>query len=338
MNPLFVVIIIISALSIFRGWRRGIVGLAYGVISWIFILAFVGVANPMLYRYFMENEPIREAVYDRIYPLADAYVPKSVASEEMPEREAEPGRLTLQSTNRSRVEGNADAHAPVASQVVSDYLGVLQEYLKENGYYDEKNDTIHIDKELIDNLDLDIPEEIEALIPEKGLDVPASVLEEMKKNGGIRIPSKYKFLVGLLESQGVDVSGFVDSVNNKLEDTVVELREKAVARVAEEATDRILKVLALLITYIIAKLICVIARLSLKLITIVPPVNFLVKAAGAAVGAVEALLYIWVILFVIALVRPSPIGGDLYEQVEENPLLETMYEVNPLTEILGRQE
>ncbi len=295
MNALFLIIIILSALVIYRGWSRGIIVLAYGIFSWIFMIAFTAIANPILYNYFMNNEAVHDKVYEFVYPYADASIPQVSMKKETPQREAAP-------------------------------KGVDEDKKSDD-------DSIHIDKDILEEGAKNLPDALKDLIPEKGVDVPKDLVDKFQENGGISIPDKYQWAVDMLEDYGIDVEEYVDKANDTIENTMEDMRKAAVEKAATEITKRVLKGLALIVSYLISKAVCTVVWFILNLIRKIGPLNKVVHLAGACVGVVESALYIWIIMFVISMVRPSPQGSLLYKQVEANPFLQFMYDKNPLTDI-----
>lgn len=239
MNGLSLFFLVLTVLVIFRGWRRGLVGLIYGIAAWIFIAVFVMVANPPIYHYFMENEDIHDAVYERVYPYADSYVPQ------------------------------------IAAQV----------------------------------------------------DVPVRLADS--------VPAEYREILEGLKEKGIDPGDIAGAVGDSLKESAEDIRKAAVEVAAERVTSYLLKAVAVILSYLIAKIICLLVKLALNAVTAVGPIRSAVHVAGAAIGVVEAILYIWIILYVISLAQLTEWGAALYGQVEENPVLLFLYENNGLAVFLG---
>ena len=51
MNTVLIVMLFILFFLTLQGWRKGILGIVYGLVSWIFIFIFVSVANPYILGY-----------------------------------------------------------------------------------------------------------------------------------------------------------------------------------------------------------------------------------------------------------------------------------------------
>lgn len=300
-NGLFLFCLALTVLVVFRGWRRGLIGLIYGVGAWIFIAAFVTMANPPIYHYFMENEEIHDAVYERVYPYADSYVPQIAAQVKVPVR--------LAASVSPEDEEKIKQYLNDGGEVPDEYKGAVEQYL--NG------DT-------------------------------EGALDELEKKG-VTIPEKYKETLDALEDSGVSANEILDGLKDKgidlndiagavggsLKESAADIRKAAVEVAAERVTSYLLKAMAVVISYLLAKVICLLVKLALSVVTSVGPIRSAVHIAGAAVGVVEAVLYIWIILYVISLTQLTEWGASLYGQVEGNPILLFLYENNGLAAFLG---
>lgn len=82
-------------------------------------------------------------------------------------------------------------------------------------------------------------------------------------------------------------------------------------------------------------LLCLIVILTiitkmLSIATHLPIVNGLNRIGGVVFGAGEALLVVWIMFVVIAMLANTSIGMDFYKQVEDNSFLTKLYEANIL--------
>ena len=55
---------------------------------------------------------------------------------------------------------------------------------------------------------------------------------------------------------------------------------------------------------------------------------------GLVVGLLEGLLVIWILFFVIALCQGSQWGNQMMQEIQENPLLQWLYQNNILERFL----
>ena len=296
MNILFFIILIIFAVCVIRGWQRSIFGLIYGVVTWVFMIVFVAIANPFIYVNLMANEKVHDAVYERVQPYAQKYVSETFEEKTTPKDDG---------------KKNDDEKKS------------------------KKKEYVHVDKNVLDTLAEDLPAPIQNLIPEGGVDVSSDIVDKVKKGSPIEIPEKYAGLVEVLEDNGVDVSKYVDDLNSSIDGKIEKLKKAAIKAAAEEAAKRVMRAMSFLIAFLIAKAVCVIVWIVFKLTMKIGLFNKMGRALGAAVGAVEACLCTWAILFAVSLIRLSEQGDALYSQVQANPFLALMYDNNPLLKIFG---
>ena len=69
-NALFIAVLVILAVFMLLGFLRGIMGIVFGVVSWIFFFIFVGWANPVIYSN-LEDGNIEKNVSAGIYAFLD---------------------------------------------------------------------------------------------------------------------------------------------------------------------------------------------------------------------------------------------------------------------------
>ena len=70
MNIVLIIMLFILFFLTLQGWRKGILGIVYGLVSWIFIFIFVSVANPYILGYLKTETNI----YDKVYEQAEKFV------------------------------------------------------------------------------------------------------------------------------------------------------------------------------------------------------------------------------------------------------------------------
>ena len=59
MNIFLMIVLIIIALATIRGFRKGIIGLLFGIVSWIFTIVFVVMANPGINSFLTNQTPVK---------------------------------------------------------------------------------------------------------------------------------------------------------------------------------------------------------------------------------------------------------------------------------------
>ena len=72
----------------------------------------------------------------------------------------------------------------------------------------------------------------------------------------------------------------------------------------------------------------------LDIIARLPGINSINHVGGLIVGALEGLVIVWILFFVITLCQSSDWGGAMMQEIQENPLLKLLYENNVIEQIL----
>lgn len=66
MNIVFIIVLLILVFSAINGWRKGLLGMIYGLISWVCILVFVIWASPYIDGYIRERTSIPETMGQKV--------------------------------------------------------------------------------------------------------------------------------------------------------------------------------------------------------------------------------------------------------------------------------
>lgn len=90
------------------------------------------------------------------------------------------------------------------------------------------------------------------------------------------------------------------------------------------------RVLSVVVTYLVVKLLLKTLVFSLEFVTKVPGISFLNRVAGAAFGLLQQLLVLWLLMLVVAIFTMTPWGSQVYEFVHGSRVLDLLYENNPI--------
>ena len=90
------------------------------------------------------------------------------------------------------------------------------------------------------------------------------------------------------------------------------------------------RVLSVVVTYLVVKLLLKTLVFSLEFVTKVPGISFLNRVAGAAFGLLQQLLVLWLLMRVVAIFTMTPWGSQVYEFVHGSRVLDLLYENNPI--------
>ncbi|MCI8585922.1 MAG: CvpA family protein [Lachnospiraceae bacterium] len=90
------------------------------------------------------------------------------------------------------------------------------------------------------------------------------------------------------------------------------------------------RVLALVITYIVVRLLLKTVALSLELMVKVPGLSILNRLMGSAFGFLQQLLVLWMLFLVLAIFSHTGFGERLYELIRQSMWMGYLYEHNVL--------
>lgn len=90
------------------------------------------------------------------------------------------------------------------------------------------------------------------------------------------------------------------------------------------------RVLSLVVTYIVVRIILRTIVLSAEILTKVPGLSLLNRLMGAAFGIVQQLLTLWIVFLVVAVFSSTSWGGALYHLIQGSMLMAKLYENNLL--------
>ncbi|EOS27048.1 hypothetical protein C806_00641 [Lachnospiraceae bacterium 3-1] len=106
--------------------------------------------------------------------------------------------------------------------------------------------------------------------------------------------------------------------------------EGGIEQVADWAVQRIAWIAAFLLISILLGILIHVLDIIAKL----PVIESINHMGGLVVGLLEGLLVIWILFFVIALCQGSQWGNQMMQEIQENPLLQWLYQNNILERFL----
>ena len=90
------------------------------------------------------------------------------------------------------------------------------------------------------------------------------------------------------------------------------------------------RVISLVATYVVVRLILRTAMSSLRLLTKVPGLGFLNRLAGAAFGLLQQMLVLWILFLIVAIFSYTSWGGAAYKIINQSVWLSELYNNNLL--------
>lgn len=81
LNMALIVTLFILFFSILQGWRKGILGIVFGLVSWVFVIAFVVFAHPYIETYLRDNTKAYDTIYEKTSEHLEKRVNETSASQ-----------------------------------------------------------------------------------------------------------------------------------------------------------------------------------------------------------------------------------------------------------------
>ena len=106
--------------------------------------------------------------------------------------------------------------------------------------------------------------------------------------------------------------------------------DKVLTEVSIVVTDSIIKGMAMLITIVIGFVICMVATIIVQVVSKMPLIGEANRFAGLLFGTCEALLVVWVLMYVITVAAATDFGQSMMAQIDENIILKFLYDHNQI--------
>ncbi|MFR4353037.1 MAG: CvpA family protein [Roseburia sp.] len=129
MNWVLIIVLLVLAISVWRGYHRGFLRIVYSLVSWLIVLAVVTWSTPHINRFLLENTSIHEKVA--------AHYEEAV-------------RLSMQEQTQEKLTGGQEQVTNLGMQLPQSVMegilnktsGMADEFLEESGIYTEIADGI----------------------------------------------------------------------------------------------------------------------------------------------------------------------------------------------------
>ncbi len=201
----------------------------------------------------------------------------------------------------------------------------------------------YIPESKVDNINLgDAAAKVDELLPD-GMAIDGNAFSgvdaDTLREFGVDVPNEYEGIFNnVMEkiSKSADAVGDVkESLTEGVSKGTSTIRETTVAAATETVVEYILRALAVFASYLIAKIICVIIKIILTVVTENALIRTPVHIAGAALGLLEGVLYIWIVLYGIRVLSVTDIGSVMAAEVRSSVLLSALDQNNMLAGFLG---
>ena len=103
--------------------------------------------------------------------------------------------------------------------------------------------------------------------------------------------------------------------------------------VGEFHSKLIIHIVAFLCTFLLVTIVLRAIIFALDIVSELPVLGFFNRLAGGVVGAAGGLIIIWLFFVVITLLYVTAFGREIYQVIQENTILNMLYENNPLMKL-----
>lgn len=103
--------------------------------------------------------------------------------------------------------------------------------------------------------------------------------------------------------------------------------------VGEFLSKLIIHIVAFLCTFLLVTIVLRAIIFALDIVSELPVLGFFNRLAGGVVGAAGGLIVIWLFFVVITLLYVTAFGREIYQVIQENAILNMLYENNPLMKL-----
>lgn len=103
--------------------------------------------------------------------------------------------------------------------------------------------------------------------------------------------------------------------------------------VGEFLSKLLIHIVAFLCTFLLVTIVLRAIIFALDIVSELPVLGFFNRLAGGVVGAAGGLIIIWLFFVVITLLYVTAFGREIYQVIQENAILNMLYENNPLMKL-----
>lgn len=299
MNWLLITVGAIFLISIIVGICKGAIKIAVSLATTIVTLFLVFFATPYVAKAIAKYTPLDDLIKSQVVSTMANVATSQVTGES--------GGLS-ESSVRKVLEA-----AGVTEDMLSQY-GISIEDIVNGSISSEDLAKYGISSNVLDGLSDDKKGSIEDAINEAEIprDVQVAAIEKAD------LPDVFKNLL---------------SVNNNSEiykelgvDTFAQYVGSYLARL-------IINIVAFLCTFVLITIVLRAIVFALDIVSNLPVLGFINRLAGGAIGVIGALVIVWTVFVVITLLYTTSFGKEMYQMIQSDAILKTIYEYNPILKL-----
>ncbi len=311
MNWLLIVVVVLWAFYIVRGYKKGMLKMLYSLVSWIVILILVTMATPYMTEFLTANTSIEQNIHktckeklknlvtgDNAATDADMAPGTEPGSDSGSNSSANPGS---DSGPNSSANSGSDSSSNSSANSGSDSGSNSS---ANPGSDSSSNSSANSGTDSSSDSNTDITKSNKALLDALGLKIPEELLDSIA--GDNNLADSFFESTGLYEQAATEITAFA------------------------------MKGISFILCLIVAVIISRIIYGMISIVEAAPVVGTLNRLLGIIIGSVKGLFIVWTVFAIVAMNAMTQAGMMMSDYIYESPFLKWIYENNFVLTILLR--
>ena len=299
MNWLLIVVVVLWAFYIVRGYKKGMLKMLYSLVSWIVILILVTMATPYMTEFLTANTSIEQNIHKTCKEkLKNLVTGDNAATDADMALGTEPGS---DSGSNSSANSGSDSSSKPSANSGSDSGSNSS---ANPGSDSSSNSSANSGSDSSSNSNTDITKSNKALLDALGLKIPEELLDSIA--GDNNLADSFFESTGLYEQAATEITAFA------------------------------MKGISFILCLIVAVIISRIIYGMISIVEAAPVVGTLNRLLGIIIGSVKGLFIVWTVFAIVAMNAMTQAGMMMSDYIYESPFLKWIYENNFVLTILLR--
>ena len=299
MNWLLIVVVVLWAFYIVRGYKKGMLKMLYSLVSWIVILILVTMATPYMTEFLTANTSIEQNIHKTCKEkLKKLVTGDNAATDADMAPGTEPGS---DSSSNSSANSGSDSGSNSSANSGSDSSSNSS---ANPGSDSSSNSSANSGSDSSSNSNTDITKSNKALLDALGLKIPEELLDSIA--GDNNLADSFFESTGLYEQAATEITAFA------------------------------MKGISFILCLIVAVIISRIIYGMISIVEAAPVVGTLNRLLGIIIGSVKGLFIVWTVFAIVAMNAMTQAGMMMSDYIYESPFLQWIYENNFVLTILLR--
>ena len=311
MNWLLIVVVVLWAFYIVRGYKKGMLKMLYSLVSWIVILILVTMATPYMTEFLTANTSIEQNIHKTCKEkLKNLVTGDNAATDADMAPGAEPGSDSGSNSSanpgsdsgpNSSANSGSDSSSKPSANSGSDSGSNSS---ANPGSDSSSNSSANSGSDSSSNSNTDITKSNKALLDALGLKIPEELLDSIA--GDNNLADSFFESTGLYEQAATEITAFA------------------------------MKGISFILCLIVAVIISRIIYGMISIVEAAPVVGTLNRLLGIIIGSVKGLFIVWTVFAIVAMNAMTQAGMMMSDYIYESPFLKWIYENNFVLTILLR--